>query len=141
MSSVFVRYERRAFDDLCQQVCELDDKLLAVTVAEDGMLVGTCLRKGFPIPEKGKLATMLLQAGIVFSIARTSEDFHGRAKCVTFHYANIDEHLFPLAAECNRMMIVSTIPYTMDAELMRKIATIALVRNEQDRRENAGRAR
>lgn len=133
MSSVFVRYEQRAFDDLCQQVCELDKKLLAVTVTENGMLVGTCLRKGFPIPEKHKLSTMLLQAGIIFSIARTSEDFHGRTKCVTLHFANVDEHLFSIAAENSRIMIVSTMPDAMDAELMHKIADIGLVRNEQDR--------
>ncbi len=141
MSSMFVRYEQRALDAVCQQVYELDERILAVTVAEDGDLVGTCLRKGFPIPAKPKLSTMLLQAGIVLSIARTSEDFHGRAKCVTLHYTNVDEHLFPISAESSKMMIVSTMPETMDAELTRKVATIALVGKEHGKWEDPSRTR
>lgn len=131
---MFVRYEQRAFDAVCQQVCELDERILATTVAEDGDLVGTCLRKGFPVPAKPKLSTMLLQAGIVFSIAKTSEDFHGRAKCVTLRYSNIDEHLFPVSAESNRMMIVSTIPDSVDSGLTEKITAIARTWAKHDNR-------
>lgn len=132
MSRSFVAYEQRELDDFCRRVAEIDECILAVVVSEDSDMIGTCLRKGFPMPEKRKLATMLLQAGIVFSIARTSEDFHGRARCVTLRYANVDEHLFPLASENNRMLIVSTTPDGVDAELIERIASIVLPGNEND---------
>lgn len=130
MSRNFVTYEQRELDGLCRAVCEIDENILAVVVCEDGALVGTCLSRGFPVPEKRKLTTMLLQAGIVFSIAKTSEDFHGRARCVTLRYAKVDEHLFPLGAENNRVLIVSTRPDEMDAELIKKIASVVLTRND-----------
>jgi len=132
MSRNFITYEQRELDCLCRVICEIDDNILAAVVSEDAELIGTCLRKEFPVPEKRKLTTMLLQAGIVFSIARTSEDFHGRARCVTLRYANVDEHLFPLAPENNRMLIVSTRPDEMDAELIGRIASAVLAKNEND---------
>jgi hypothetical protein len=132
MSSNFVRYEQNPFDDVCQRVCELDERILAVMSAEDGELVGTCLRREFPVPAKSKLSTMLLQAGIVLSIARTSEDFHGKVKCVTLRYADADEHLFPVEAESNRMMVVSTRPESVDSELIEKIAAISRMWSRYD---------
>lgn len=119
---------------MCQQVCELDERILAVMVAEDGGLVGTCLRKGFPVPAKAKLSTMLLQAGIVFSIAKTSEDFHGQTKCVTLRYVNLDEHLLLVATETNRIMIVSTKPGTADSELIERITAVTRSGTKHDSR-------
>lgn len=134
MSGAFVTYEQRELDDLCRTVCEIDDDILAVAVSEGSELVGTCLRKWFPVPAKQKLNTMLLQAAIVFSIAKSSEDFHGHARHVTLRYDNIDEHLFPIGTEDKRMMIVSTKPDAMGAELAERIASIALARNRHDSR-------
>ncbi|NWG37093.1 hypothetical protein [Nitrososphaera sp.] len=133
MSHAFVRYAEREFDGLCRRVCEMDDGILAVVISEGSELVGTCLRKGFPVPSKQKLATMLLQAEIVFSIARASEDFHGKARHAILRYANLDEHLFPISAEDRRMMIVSTRPEAMDAELIEKAASIAAAGKEHDK--------
>lgn len=133
MSGIFVVYEQRELDDLCRNVCEVDGGILAVIVSEGSELVGTCLRKGFPVPSKQKLVTMLLQAEIVLSITRASEDFHGRAKHVTVRYANIDEHLFPIDAENRRMMIVSTRPNAMDAGLIERVTSIALAGNKHDK--------
>lgn len=133
MTGVFVTYERRELDYLCRKVCEIDDDILAVFVAEDSELVGTCIRKGFPMPSKEKLTTILLQAGIVFSIAKASEDFHGRARHATLRYANVDEHIFPIIAENRRMMIVSATPAAVNAGHIERITAIALARDEHDK--------
>ena len=67
---------------------------------------------------------MLLQAEIIFSITRTSEDFHGRTRHVALRYANVDECLFQIDAENRQMMIVSTKPDTMDAGLMERVSQL-----------------
>jgi hypothetical protein len=60
MSDLFVRYDQRPLDDLCSRVCEMDEDILAVTVAKGNEPVGTCLRKGFPMPAKVRPSTMLM---------------------------------------------------------------------------------
>ena len=130
MSDLFVRYDQRPLDDLCNRVCEMDEDILAVTVAEGNEPVGTCLRKGFPIPAKAGLSTMLMQVEIIFSIVRTAEDFHGRARYVTLRYDNLDEHILPVDAE-DRMMIISTSPNAASAELLR-VADVLAGENRHD---------
>lgn len=124
MSDLFVRYELRPLDGLCHRVCEMDENILAVTVAEGNEPIGTCLRRGFPIPAKARLSTMLMQVEIIFSIVRTAEDFHGRARYVTLRYDNLDEHIIPVDSADRLMMIVSTKPDGASAELMKRVAML-----------------
>jgi hypothetical protein len=120
---MFVRYERREFDDFCQRVCELDDGILAAVLIENTRLVGTCLRSEFPVPEQSRLGNMLLQVGLIFGMAKTTENFHGRIEYVTIGFSDIHEHLFPMTLN-NHILIVSTRPGTMKPRLQEKIARI-----------------
>lgn len=139
MSDLFVRYDQRPLDDLCNRVCEMDEDILAVTVAEGNEPVGTCLRKGFPIPAKVRLSTMLMQVEIIFSIVRTAEDFHGRARYVTLRYDNLDEHILPVDAEDRRIMIISTRPNAARAELLQRVADVLAGENRHDNKVHGGR--
>lgn len=116
----FVRYVPRPLDDACTPIVTLDDHIIAAVVVESGRLVGTCLRKGFPMPSQDKLEMMLAQAHIISGITKTSEDYHGRLNYVALYYEGIEQFIFVLGEK--KILIVSALPDVVDRTLVGKIA-------------------
>lgn len=82
---------------------------------------------------------MRMQAEIIFSIARTAEDFHGGARHVTLCYDNLNDHVLPVDGRDRRMMLIFTRPDAASADLLQRVAYMLAGEKRHDNKVHGGR--
>lgn len=121
----------------CERVARLSPSIRAVMVTSGGRLAGSYSVKGFVLPDRKRMASLLVQAEIMVSVPATNEDYFGKVNYVMVDHSGVHNFFFP-ARGVGVLAVTVVPPYDSDslvsriARLLDKVAIICDTKGEEN---------
>ena len=108
--------------EICKEIANLHDYILAAGVIENQQLVGRYLKDDMPQPDEERLRLIFAQPEIILNILRTNEDYFGATSYLIICSEKFDFILFACGAgRESRMFYVRTKRNFRGEEILQKI--------------------
>ncbi|HKU48338.1 MAG TPA: hypothetical protein VJP79_00185, partial [Nitrososphaera sp.] len=103
------------YDFLCTNLCSSLAGLVGAWAFKEADLVASCVKPGFPSPNKMEQKKMFVQAHLMIGMAQTNQQMYGTMNYVSVSFSNVDYYLFPMNDNGNIVLAVACVkPYSIE---------------------------
>jgi hypothetical protein len=107
---------------ICKEITNLHDNILAAGVVENQQLVGRYIKDNLPQPSEETLRLMFARPEIIFNILGTNDDYFGAVRYLIISSEKFDYILFRYGADRkSRILYVRTKRNFRGEEILQKV--------------------